>query len=520
MTPEQERYWRNVLARARSAQPGMDREILTFLEHVRGLLKPSVVEDFVRNRDVDRMVQLLLADDVLDRLAAPLSEQVFLQTQDSIRYFRQQIPKEGALRIAFDTQNPAHLQALRQLDTKVMQVMKDDVRETVRAFTEAGIRDAVPLPKVARQIREVVGLGPTQLVEVENFRQALIDRDIDKVLSYKRRDARFDRRILKGEYSAADIENWTERYRARRIAWNAEAVSRTATLDALKQGERLTWEGAVSQKLVNRDRLLKQWLGKMDTRERPEHRAMEKQTVHFDARFSNGEMVPGESTYSCRCLARYFEERAARKSTRPRTVTPPVAPPAPEPTVPPAAAATAALFPESPATRLAAGLREAEQTIVRQPIEHAVGFALDGIEVLRKSGRRNAVAFTDAEVAALRNAVLTHNHPSGGWGLSDADVRFAMGGNLAEIRAVTPERVSRLVRPEAGRQWSADYFDGVVQMAYRRHRRALQIEWSDDVRAGTRSEAEFHQQFFHELWVRIARELGLDYRSEIREPDA
>jgi uncharacterized protein with gpF-like domain len=60
---------------------------------------------------------------------------------------------------------------------------------------------------------------------------------------------------------------------------------------------------------VDRALLVKTWRGVKDLRERPSHLAMEGQTVGFDESFSNGQEIPGDDEYNCRCVAIYREKR-------------------------------------------------------------------------------------------------------------------------------------------------------------------------------------------------------------------
>ena len=186
------------------------------------------------------------------------------------------------------------------------------MRETFRAHIENGLRDGVNPRTVARELRTVIGLAPNQEEAVRNFRRALEGAEgARSPLAYKLRDKRFDGTIGKGNLTTAQIEKMAEAYRRKMVAFNAETNARTATLDSLKLGQRLSWEDAVDKGIVDRNALVKTWAGTLDERERPEHVAMEGETVRFDEPFSNGEMTPGDSTYNCRCIARFYEKRAA-----------------------------------------------------------------------------------------------------------------------------------------------------------------------------------------------------------------
>ena len=78
-----------------------------------------------------------------------------------------------------------------------------------------------------------------------------------------------------------------------------------SNLDSFKQGQDLSWRQAVQRGIVDGDKLTKRWVGVMDDRERPEHVAMQDETVPYLETYSNGNMIPGDDTWNCRCLSVY-----------------------------------------------------------------------------------------------------------------------------------------------------------------------------------------------------------------------
>lgn len=210
---------------------------------------------------------------------------------------------------------PWTIDAIRKLDTKVIQTLKADVRETVRAYVENGLRDGVAPREVGRQLRSVIGLAPSQEQAVANFRQSLIDGKAGKSLGYKLRDRRFDATIRKGGPSPEQIEKMAEAYRKRFIAHNATTNAREATVGAMREGQHLAWKDAIDRGIVDGSRLKKMWIAVAgpagDGRNRPEHLVLHGETVGWDDPYSNSEIIPGSSTFGCRCLSRYFLEKAA-----------------------------------------------------------------------------------------------------------------------------------------------------------------------------------------------------------------
>jgi len=50
----------------------------------------------------------------------------------------------------------------------------------------------------------------------------------------------------------------------------------------------------------------------MDSRERDSHIAMEGDTVPWDQLYSNGQMIPGDTEYNCRCVSIYRQRPVER----------------------------------------------------------------------------------------------------------------------------------------------------------------------------------------------------------------
>jgi hypothetical protein len=159
---------------------------------------------------------------------------------------------------------------------------------------------------IARDLRDRLSLAPTQEAAVENFQRLLEDGDTE-AFTRELRDRRFDGTIRKafagGGLTKEQVAKMVESYRLRMETFNAETIARTAALDAQKLGQKLTWDAAVARGDLDGGRLTKTWTGVMDSRERPEHVAMEGQTVPYNDPYSNGQMVPGDDEFNCRCIS-------------------------------------------------------------------------------------------------------------------------------------------------------------------------------------------------------------------------
>jgi SPP1 gp7 family putative phage head morphogenesis protein len=211
--------------------------------------------------------------------------------------------------VRFNVLAPNVVDGIRALDSRVLANLKDEIRETVRAYVEQGLRDGQSPAAIARGLRDVIGLAPNQLDAVNNFRRMLEEGDreaLTRLLRDRRFDAQLEKAFAGDGLSSAQIDKMTDAYRKRMVAFNAETNTRTAALDAQKLANHLSWEEAVASGRIDGGALFKRWATVRDDRVRPEHQAMEGEVVKWDEYYSNGQMVPGESDYNCRCLSVFF----------------------------------------------------------------------------------------------------------------------------------------------------------------------------------------------------------------------
>lgn len=308
MTDAERTLLRSFARRTAGLTPLMGAALLKAYQSIRDGYSESDLQRIVALGFADRFVANAFSQALLDVAFQPMREQVRRSIAQSFRYSASTVPvpPSRAMGISFDVLNPKVIDAVRHLETRVITTLQGEVRETVRAFAENALRDGIGPRTWAKQVRSVIGLAPNQLQEVENYRDALRGLNGRTLSSYSLRDQRYDKLVKTGTITPTQVETAVGRYRKSRIALNAATNARTATVDALKLGQRLSWEDAADKGIVDRARLRRTWVGVMDTRERPEHRAMEGDTVAFDEKHSNGDMVPGSGDFNCRCLDRYF----------------------------------------------------------------------------------------------------------------------------------------------------------------------------------------------------------------------
>lgn len=157
-------------------------------------------------------------------------------------------------------------------------------------------------------------------------------------------------------------------------------------------------------------------------------------------------------------------------------------------------------------------LASAEDGLRRKvDFEELRAFSLDGTELARHTSRHRGAVYIPAAVGErYRGAVVTHNHPNEGVGLSYFDIRAAIDIDWDEIRAVDAKRqifTYSLRRPAEGWGSSQEFAD-----AWRAMRQRIEGDLRWFVAAGrlTPEKAAFNQN--HEILKHLAEHLGWDYQ--------
>lgn len=86
--------------------------------------------------------------------------------------------------------------------------------------------------------------------------------------------------------------------------------------------------------------------------------------------------------------------------------------------------------------KLLAALKNIEDEIAQYAVEHAAIYY--GGKIERVIGEASEVGFGLRQLLKMRNAIVTHNHPSGG-SLSPADIKLFLKWGLKELRAKCPD---------------------------------------------------------------------------------
>lgn len=157
---------------------------------------------------------------------------------------------------------------------------------------------------------------------------------------------------------------------------------------------------------------------------------------------------------------------------------------------------------------------------IRQNKSHETGvlFNKDGNIVIDKRGGSRSVQFTKDECLLMNDGIFAHNHP-GAWGYSEndimrignsfsiQDIALAVGNNLAEMRAVTPNYTFSMKRPDGG--WGISVEE--LMKLYNDENRNLRLEFTRRINKDTLTISQASATHFHILWKRLSKKLGFDY---------
>lgn len=204
----------------------------------------------------------------------------------------------------------------------------EDQAEVLREVIADQLADGINAEKVAlniagRQTRGgrqggFIGLSRPQAAYLANARRELETLDAN-YFTRTLRDKRFDGIVRKAiaadkALSAADVDRISGRYSDRMLKSRADTIARTESITTLRAGRREGVLQGVEAGAIREDRVKRIWDATLDSRTRPDHVAMEGETVDgMDAPYvlpdGSRMLYPGDTslgasadqTIQCRC---------------------------------------------------------------------------------------------------------------------------------------------------------------------------------------------------------------------------
>jgi Phage Mu protein F like protein len=202
--------------------------------------------------------------------------------------------------------SPRAAKAMARLELQFFPPVFQDTEAVLRSVYATGLAEGVNPRTVARSTREFVGITSYDHSIIQSYELDLRSGNLSNALGRTLRDARYDRTLRDAlatgrRLGESEVKTMAGRYTERLVKWRAETWSRSATLNAAKESQLVAWQEAADASGFDEGEVVKTWITQMDGKERPEHHDMNEETVPIDETFSNGQTIPGEDDYNCRC---------------------------------------------------------------------------------------------------------------------------------------------------------------------------------------------------------------------------
>ena len=329
MSPYERRLLKRFEQRLAEQSPVLEGDIFTAWRLLRAHYSEAELVRAIENG----IIGALFTREVVAQSFEPFARSLQDQVAGAIDWAAKDLKLGVAERVFFDVANPFHIAAVDTIRTKVIDQATQDVREVLLNGVRDGILNGVNPRTTARALRPTIGLSDAQATAVRAFREELETGDraaLSRALSrglITRADgtttvrpghaggfglsktdlAELERDLGNKPIDPKKIDKWVEQYRKRQEAFHAETLARTATTDALKAGQHAATQTAIDKGFYDKDRMASRWVTTLDGRERPLHHEMNGVIVRFGQPFPTGEVIPGSSTYNCRCVKIDFQ---------------------------------------------------------------------------------------------------------------------------------------------------------------------------------------------------------------------
>lgn len=311
------RFWEALDAFATRQEPEVAKAIAAAIVEMRARITDAQLVDIISRSDVDALLQQIDFEPV--RFA--LRDAIAAAAEQTPRGFQAANGETvGAwparIVVRFDTLAPYAVAALREFESRAVDVLRADIRGGFIRALEQGVAAGKNPIDTARRVRDLIGLPDNLVRAVNSYREGLLSGDkaaLRDALDRALRDARFDRTVLRALVDRTGIDpkkvdRMVAAYARRALQFNAETLARTGTMDALNQGNRLAWRHAIETGAVQVYELRRFWIIARDERTcprcktipslNPEGRGMDEP---FVTPYDGLVMLP-TLHYRCRCV--------------------------------------------------------------------------------------------------------------------------------------------------------------------------------------------------------------------------
>lgn len=300
------------------------KSLLAAVERALGREWVEIAEWLREQNDLDAIEERLLAGDFRGLVAqiedaarrfATATQAQFARAGQAAADWLDAQPSLADRIIRFDATHERAVAAARRNELELVRGLSLETRETVRAVLVDGQINGKNPRSMARDIRDSIGLTPTQTQHVLNYRRALESGDFANALGRELRDARSDRMLRRladegGQLTEQQIDRMVERYRAAYVSFRAEVIARTESARNVHAGLQEAYTQAVERGDIEADQLVREWVAAPPTpNAREQHQAMDGQQRKLNEPFVAPDgtplMYPGDGppkhSANCRC---------------------------------------------------------------------------------------------------------------------------------------------------------------------------------------------------------------------------
>lgn len=199
--------------------PEMRRAFLRAIQDVKDALDVKALEELLAQNptSLDRSAVWRALEDELASSMRPSIRDAVLRTGNA----------SAVAGMRFDLTNPHAVRAIEHQGAQLVTQVTEESRAAIRNLVSQSFSDGVPVPELARRIRQHIGLTERYSQAVETYRAEQIDR-----YGETRGNARADK------------------YAATLLRSRAENIARTEVISAASAGQQASWLEAQTQGLL------------------------------------------------------------------------------------------------------------------------------------------------------------------------------------------------------------------------------------------------------------------------------
>ena len=303
----------------RSIEIGVWQALLAAYTAIGGTIVLTRLTKLIAARDIEGALAEvgLQGDNLTLREVAAVARERTTNAGRKLSALVPKAPNEPPLR--FNPVRDAYVSFERQRETRLMRQLLEGMRTGARDHIGESIRGKAAPSRIARQLKDRIGLTDRQMIAVRNYERALSAPSPDRAaLERALRDRRFDgtvqRAIRDGKrLSAKQIKRMVDRYTQRQLRHRALVIAQTEATMGANAANQFSWMQAADEGRLDGGDIRRRWVTRDDASVRAAHRAVPGlnadgramtelfATPDGPAMFPGDALLPAKGRVGCRC---------------------------------------------------------------------------------------------------------------------------------------------------------------------------------------------------------------------------